>query len=283
MLIVPARMALLGAHIGIDMVGVCCVGLTLVALLVPASGGGATAVRAARLLVPVAGTWLALVLAAVVLGAADATGRSVAGLGVVELATWATKLSAGRGMVLTAGCVALVFGCAVGALRRPDRVPARLPLFAALLALITSAVTGHASTDPGRLAVLALAVHVVAAALWVGGLAALVWLIARDRAQLEAALPPFSRLAAACLVAVAVTGVVTTMSRLPAWGALVTTGYGGLVVAKVLCLVAVGVLGGLARHRLLTHRTPVLRWAGYELAAMAVALGLAGTLAQTPA
>jgi putative copper resistance protein D len=275
-------MALLATHIGIDVVGVCCVGLTLVTLLVPASGGGATSVRAARLLVPAAGAWLVLVLVAVVLRAADAAGRPVAGLGVVELATWAAKLSAGRGMVLTAGCVVLVFGCALGALRRPDRVPARVPLFAALLALITSAVTGHVSTDPGRIAVLALAVHVVASALWVGGLAALACLIARDPAQLAAALPPFSRLAAACLAAVAVTGVVTAMTRLPSWGALLTTGYGGLVVAKVLCLGVVGGLGGLARHRLLTHRTPVLRWAGYELAAMAVALGLAATLAQTP-
>ena len=282
MLSVPEKVALLAAHIGIDMAGVCCVGLTLVALLVPPSGGGATSVRAARLLVPAAGAWLVLVLAAVVLRAADAAGRPVAGLGAVELATWATKLSAGRGMVLTAGCVALVFGCAVGALRRPARVRARVPLFAALLALITSAVTGHASTDPGRFAVLALAVHVVAAALWVGGLAALVCLIARDRAQLDAALPPFSRLAAACLAAVAVTGFVTTTTRLPAWDALVTTGYGRLVVAKIVCLAAIGGLGGLARRRLLTHRTPVLRWAGYELAAMAVTLGLAATLAQTP-
>ena len=282
MLSVPEKVALLAAHIGIDMAGVCCVGLTLVALLVPPSGGGATSVRAARLLVPAAGAWLVLVLAAVVLRAADAAGRPVAGLGAVELATWATKLSAGRGMVLTAGCVALVFGCAVGALRRPARVRARVPLFAALLALITSAVTGHASTDPGRFAVLALAVHVVAAALWVGGLAALVCLIARDRAQLDAALPPFSRLAAACLAAVAVTGFVTTTTRLPAWDALVTTGYGRLVMAKIVCLAAIGGLGGLARRRLLTHRTPVLRWAGYELAAMAVTLGLAATLAQTP-
>ena len=40
-------------------------------------------------------------------------------------------------------------------------------------------------------------------------------------------------------------------------------------------------LGGLARRRLAAGRSPVLRWAGYEVALMAVTLGLAAVLSQT--
>ena len=47
------------------------------------------------------------------------------------------------------------------------------------------------------------------------------------------------------------------------------------------CLVLLGGLGGLARRRLHAGRMPVLRWAGIEVALMAVTLGLAAALTQT--
>ena len=40
-------------------------------------------------------------------------------------------------------------------------------------------------------------------------------------------------------------------------------------------------LGGLARQRLRAGRLPVLRWAGVEVALMAVTTGLAAALTQT--
>ena len=40
-------------------------------------------------------------------------------------------------------------------------------------------------------------------------------------------------------------------------------------------------LGWLARSRLAAGRTPVLRWAGFEVALMAATLGLAAALTQT--
>ena len=69
--------------------------------------------------------------------------------------------------------------------------------------------------------------------------------------------------------------------RLGSWTALVTTGYGALVVLKAVALVGLGGLGLLTRRRMAAGRTPVLRWAGVEVALMAVTLGLAAALSQT--
>ena len=44
---------------------------------------------------------------------------------------------------------------------------------------------------------------------------------------------------------------------------------------------ALGGLGWLARRRLAARRLPVLRWAGIEVAVMAVTIGLAAALTQT--
>jgi putative copper resistance protein D len=84
----------------------------------------------------------------------------------------------------------------------------------------------------------------------VGGLGAVLVLVARHRALLDAVLPRFSLLAGVCVVAVAVTGVLNAQVRLEAWGALFTTGYGWLVVAKTGCLLLLAGLGGIARRRL---------------------------------
>jgi copper resistance protein D len=184
--------------------------------------------------------------------------------------------------VLTAGCALVVLGCAAVRLRDPGRVPMRVPLVAALLGVLTPTVTGHAGSAPDhQLAVVTTALHAGAAALWVGGLGALVVLVARYRELLAGSLPRFSRLAGVCVVAVALTGAVGAALRLPGWDALLTTPYGLLVVAKAGALVLLAWLGGLARRRLAAGRLPVLRWAGAELALMAVVLGLAAALTQT--
>jgi copper resistance protein D len=185
-------------------------------------------------------------------------------------------------LLLTAGCALVVLGCAVVRLRDPGRVAVRVPLVAALLGVLTPAVTGHASTSPDhQVAVLMIALHAGAAALWVGGLGGLLVLVAARRRLLDGALPRYSTVAGMCIFAVAATGVVSAVVRLESWGALVTTGYGALVLVKAVLVVVLGGLGRLARRRLATGRTPVLRWAGIEVALMAVTLGVAAALTQT--
>lgn len=277
---------------GMDAAGVTCIGLTLVAILLPLGAAGLSHAAARdvfhvqsladRALVPVAGGWLVLALLAVAFRAADAYGRPLTALGGDELLEFATDIAAGRGLLLTAGCTAVVLGCAIARLRDPESVQIRIPLIAALLGVLTPAVTGHAGTAPDHeLSVVTVALHVGAAALWVGGLAAMVVLLPRRRPLLDSALPRFSRLAAVCLVTVGLTGVANAALRLPTWDALLTTGYGGLIIVKSVAVVLLAGLGGLARRRLATGRTPVLRWAGLEVALMAATIGIAAALTQT--
>jgi len=153
---------------------------------------------------------------------------------------------------------------------------------AALLGLVTPSVTGHAGTHPDhQLAIMSIGIHVVAAALWVGGLGAVLALVARHRALLDPVLPRFSLLAGWCLGAVALTGLLTAVIRLETWDAILSTRYGNLVIAKIVCLVLLGLLGGLARRRLAAGRIPVLRWAGVEVAVMAITIGIAAALSQS--
>ncbi|MBN9096576.1 MULTISPECIES: CopD family protein [unclassified Pseudonocardia] len=281
---------LLGATLtrtGMDVAGVACVGVALLGVLLPLGPGpGAReltrlAHTVDRALVALAGAWLVLTLLGVVFRTAEAYGRPVTAVGGDELARFSGDFGAGRGLLLTAGCALAALVCAVVRMRDPDRIQLRIPLVAALLGLLTPTVTGHAGGEADHeLAVITVALHVGAASLWVGGLGATLLLVKR-RELLDVAVPRFSRLAGVCIVAVGITGVANAVLRLESPAALVTTGYGWLIVAKTVCIAGLGGLGWLARRRLMTGRTPVLRWAGAEVALMAVTLGLAAALTQS--
>lgn len=276
---------------GMDVAGVACVGFALLALLLPAArhvpGSALRTLErvrstADRALVAVAGGWLVLVLAGIMFRTADAFGRPLGRLAAGEIGSFVTELAGGRGLALTAVCTAALLVCAAVRLRDRALVQARVPLVAALLGLVTPAVTGHAGTHPDhQLAIMSIGVHVVGAALWAGGLAVVLALVARHRALLDPVLPRFSRLAGWCLGAVTLTGLLTAVIRLETWDAVLTTRYGVLVLAKIACVVLLGLLGGLARRRLAAGRIPVLRWAGVEVAVMAVTIGIAAALSQS--
>ncbi|WP_345604843.1 CopD family protein [Pseudonocardia adelaidensis] len=278
-----------------DVAGVAVVGLALLEVLLPPGDRRAAPVlaRTGRAALAAAGAWLVAVLFAIVFGAAAAFARPVTAVAPDELATWATRLGAGQGMLLVACATTVVVGCAVVRVRRPALVPARVVLAAALFAVITPAVTGHAGAAHTYqlVAVVGVGIHVAAAAAWVGGLGTILVLVAPRRGLLVAVLPRFSRLAAVCIAAVATTGVLTAAVRLPPalahvrWEAAVqlylATGTGQLLVAKTAALGVIGWLGWLTRRRLAASRMPLLLWAGHEVTLMAVAVGLAAALTQT--
>jgi putative copper resistance protein D len=282
---------LLGATItraGADAAAVACVGLALVATLLPLGHARPPRELPAvlrgvdRATVAVAGAWLVLVLLGVGFRAAEAYGRPMGELGAAELRTFALNLATGRGLLLTAGCAAAVLVCSAVRVHSPERVPQRVVLVAALLGALTPAVTGHAGTAADhQLAVVSVALHVAAAALWVGGLGAVLVVAAPRPRLLDAVLPRFSTLAGGCLACVVVSGVAGAVLRVSSFTALFTTGYGCLVLAKSGCVVALACLGYLARRRLATRRLPVLRWAGVEVALMAATIGLAAALTQS--
>jgi putative copper export protein len=288
---VPVLLGISVTRAGMDFAGVACAGLALLATLLPAARrlpGSAlrdlerVRATAERALVALAGAWLMLVVLGILFRTADAYGRPLGQLSGGEFGRFVSELAGGRGLVLTALCVVGVLVSAVLRLRDRARVHSRVPLAAALLGLVTPAVTGHAGAHPDhQLAIMTIGVHVVAAALWVGGLGCVLVLVARHRILLDAVLPRYSRLAGWCLAAVVPTGVATAAIRLGTWDALVGSPYGALVFAKTAGLILVAALGGITRRRLMTGRTPVLRWAGVEVAVMATTLGIAAALAQS--
>ncbi|GJF02200.1 MULTISPECIES: copper resistance D family protein [Pseudonocardia] len=283
----PLRIATEVTRSAMDVAGIACVGMGLLSALLRTTGVAerdheTLDRRLDRSIVVVGGVWVVVVLCDIAFRAADAYDVPVGALGGGELVHWATSLASGRGLVLTAACVLVVVGCATARLLRADAVPPRAALVAALLGLLTPAVTGHAGTaSDHELAVIMSALHVAAASAWVGGLGAVLVFLGGRRALLDPVLPRFSRLATFCIVGVGVTGVLNALLRLPGLGALFTTGYGWLVVAKVVLLAVLAVLGNAARVRLATGRLPVLRWAAVEVTVMAMAIGVAAALTQT--
>jgi copper transport protein len=125
---------------------------------------------------------------------------------------------------------------------------------AALMA--TWAFAGHAAVgDVVPLAITANLAHVVAMALWLGGLA-LVALILRpaDRsADLAAVLPRFSRLAFACVVTLVATGTFMAWREVRSLDALTSTEYGRVFVAKMLGVLTLVALGNVARRWVQRH------------------------------
>jgi copper transport protein len=116
--------------------------------------------------------------------------------------------------------------------------------------LITWPFSGHAWASPGRLlSIPADAIHVGAMAVWVGGLVVLArYLLPAARpAELAVILPVWSRWATYAVVALAFTGTIEALLEIGTFGALISTTYGRLVIAKVLGLAAILSVAALAR------------------------------------
>src|SRR6266704_3024895 len=168
--------------------------------------------------VAVAGRWsfywgLALLVGAVVV-AAGGLAAMVAGARSGAGVPLGTLLGSRVGHLLAwqAGALATAALAVVALLRRPGRAwPLAAVGVTAAGGLLAHALAGHAAA-PSSLRGVNLATqwaHLLAVGAWVGGLP---WLLAglrgRDRAGQAAAAVRFSRLATACLAAVAVTGFV---------------------------------------------------------------------------
>ncbi len=158
-----------------------------------------------------------------------------------------------------------------------------------MIGLIPLAQQGHAAgTASHDAAVTALGLHLVGAALWVGGLTMLVLLrgvLPGDR--LAVVVARYSSIALGCFVLVAVSGVASAQIRVGAPSNLFTP-YGTLVLVKIGAIVAIGVLGAVQRRRAIRslaaaparHR-PFWTLIVVELAVMGVASGFAAALGRT--
>jgi putative copper resistance protein D len=152
-----------------------------------------------------------------------------------------------------------------------------------LASLVPVAFAGHSAQSGSHdLAALSLLLHLVGVCLWVGGLVALLWVAWRGSKRLRPALTRYSTLALWAFVVVGVSGVVNAGVRLRSVSDVVGTGYGQLVLAKVVALVALGWFGWAQRRRMVREDAGFARVAATEVLLMAATVGLAVALSRTP-
>ncbi|MER7278572.1 bifunctional copper resistance protein CopD/cytochrome c oxidase assembly protein [Dactylosporangium sp. NPDC000244] len=267
------------ARAAADVCAVATVGFTVTAaFLLPGDGRllGPAAYRMLRRAGWWAAGWAVASLALLPLTLSDLLGQPVSRVTFAGVRSLAWSVSQGQSALAQAVLAAAV---AVAARLVLTRTGTAVVALVAGAALVPPALTGHsAGAGNHQLAVTSLAVHIVAAALWAGGLAALVTL--RGDKLLAGTVRGYSRLALGCWVAVAVSGVANAAVRLGALGELWHSRYGLLVLGKVAALVAAGVFG--AVHRRKTPPGNLRRLLTGELILFAATLGLAVALSRTP-
>lgn len=159
-----------------------------------------------------------------------------------------------------------------------------------IVGLVPMATQGHSASDSGHgAAVSSLGLHLVFAAVWLGGLLTIV-IIRRtlETGRIGAVLSRYSTFALISFIVVAVSGYVNASLRIGSFAAL-TTPYGVLVIVKVVVLLALGVFGAVQRRWLIARMQrsesggrPVFWWlVATELAFMGIASGVAAALART--
>lgn len=162
-------------------------------------------------------------------------------------------------------------------------------LAASMLTLVPLALTGHSSAGGAHdLATNSLFVHLMAGALWAGGLLALLAHALRGGEHADLAARRFSALALWCFVAMGVSGVLNALVRMQI-ADLFRTSYGWLIVGKIVALVLLGALGWQQRRSGVaalaadpTARRPLIRLALTEAVLFGVTFGIAVGLGRTP-
>ncbi|MBF9316579.1 cytochrome c oxidase assembly protein [Mycobacteroides chelonae] len=234
-----------------------------------------------------ASTALAVLSAVMVpLSISDVAGQPVSDFGLGELWTLAGEIetvNAWRWMAFIAAGVAI----ASRVVLRWSWTP--LLLVGSVATLMPLALVGHSATGGAHdLGTNSLIIHLVSAALWAGGLVALLIHALRGGGYLDVATRRFSTLALWCYVAIGLSGIINALIRVQL-SDLFTTRYGWLLVGKATALLVLGILGYLQRRSAITalseepqNRRPLIRLAGMEAVIFAVTFGIAVGLGRTP-
>ncbi|MFF8997866.1 copper resistance protein CopC [Streptomyces achromogenes] len=245
-----------------------------------------------------AGTLLAATAADYLLRAPYEQGTSPAtALTASALAHTATTRP-GLLLLARAGLLLLVAGGTALLRRRRVRLPRRATLATgAVLAVVLSLTwpaSGHAAAGiQVPAAIVSATLHLLAMAVWLGGLAALLWTLrsvpARD--GLPASVPArFSRLATASVTVLVLTGTYQSWRGLGSWQALTGTAYGRTLLAKLAAVTALLLAAACSRARTtrpaktatVPHpralRRPVLAEAAVAAVVLALTTLLTGTV-----
>lgn len=190
-------------------------------------------------------TWALATGLSIIATLANILGTDLSGaLDPTSLRSFISQITLGKYMFVQL-CLALLVASI--AIRIKGVAGANALLLLSLAAIIAPVFESHsASSGSHALAIGSLVVHVVAISLWVGGLVAITFLKASDRAI---ALPRFSALALWAAIAVSASGTANAWSRLnfqSAW----SSDYARLVFLKILLTAVLIFFGYLNRRQL---------------------------------
>jgi copper resistance protein D len=178
------------------------------------------------------------------------TGSLSAGLTGEALGAVVSSMDLGKAAVVRAGAAALAFLL----LLAPEARLIRLPV-AGLAAIATASLAwmGHGAAGENSLQLAADMIHALAAAIWLGALAAFVVLLRRRSglAMLHAALCRFSRVGVPVVAVLVLTGLTNSWFLVgpDQVAALATTGYGRLLLVKLALFAGMLVLAARNRNR----------------------------------
>ena len=211
------------------------------------------------------------------------------------LSQFLTQIPLGQAWLATTliGALATVLAFAVR-----NQTAAIFVTLVSVASLVPMAQQGHAAGTAGHnAAIVALGIHLVFAAAWLGGLLTIILLKRQlPMARLAAVLGRYSTVAIIAFVCVAASGYVSAALRVGTWGNLLSP-YGVLVIGKIAALLALGLFGLVQRRyaigrietaSLMAPGTSGANARGWfwglvvaELAFMGIASGLAAALAKT--
>ncbi|MBM6401628.1 cytochrome c oxidase assembly protein [Phycicoccus sonneratiae] len=260
--------------------------LGLAAFLVPERASTDRRGEAVRLAATSATIWFVAAVLELVVTFADLAGTPLTApelLGQLVSFTWSLETTR---VLLLSALAALVVAVAARVSRR--RAPIAWLGLVAFVGVLVKSLTGHAAGSASHEdAVNGLAVHLLGVVVWVGGLVALVVMRSRLGRDLGATVARYSTLALWSFVAVAASGTLQAWIRIGSPAGLLTA-YGGVVLAKTVALVALGVIGWRHRRNLVERLATdpsdgraFARLATAEVLLMGVATGLAAVLARS--
>jgi copper transport protein len=197
--------------------------------------------------------------------------------------------STGHKLSAQAVAVGVAWLAVVWASLRPSRWSLGAVGAGAAGAMLARALAGHADASSARWFTVGVQwAHLVAVGAWVGGLVWLLLALRRgDPGQGRGLARRFSRVAAANLAVVAVTGGLRALDEVGAWSRLVDTSFGVTLLVKLGLFAALVAVGALSRFRHVPKAGAVRlgglrRTVRAEVAIGAAVLGAAAVLASLP-
>jgi len=261
--------------------------LVVAATIIPESRGTSRRITASRYACASGVVWVVAGLAGLVFTFASASGTAINDPTFgAQLQTFVFQLEFLRAAAISSALALLV---TIGAAVVRGRAGILALAAVSVLAVLPLSLAGHASDAASHdTAVNSLALHLVSAVIWVGGLLALTMLRPLLGTALGVSVQRYSTLAGWCFAGVAVSGVANAWVRVGSLSNLATS-YGALVVLKVVALSALGLAGWQQRRRVV-NRIATDPLAGrlfaqlglFELMVMGAAFSLGAALSHSP-